>query len=293
MSEAPVQPDKARHVVDAIPVEARLFQGQRAGVVTRTAANAVDFTVAVLLVAAGYLACADALFVIDAPGFSFPTPSFPFPLAGGGALCCSPTSPPPWPRPGARTATTRWACGSSTTAASGACGWCGHPGRALPRLPDRAELGGRQHDEPVAAGHRAANLGDLRTGRHSYHQCPSVRYPSSGGDGQLRLGAATSAPSHTWDAQPVDERRACGRSCAQRASIVAVTALAVEASAGRARGTSPCPPPRSRARTGRTRGRAGPSPGVVAPSMPATNASSSTRSTCTRARCSTCGWAAL
>ena len=83
MSEAPVQPDKTRHVVDAIPVEARPFQGQRAGVVTRTAANAVDFTVAVLVVAAGYLAWSATLFVIDAPGFSFPKPSFLLLLACG------------------------------------------------------------------------------------------------------------------------------------------------------------------------------------------------------------------
>ena len=79
MSEAPVQPvhpDRPSHVVDAIPVEARPFQGQRAGVVTRTAANAVDFAVAVLIVTAGYLSWSALLFVIDAPGFTFPKPSF-------------------------------------------------------------------------------------------------------------------------------------------------------------------------------------------------------------------------
>jgi uncharacterized RDD family membrane protein YckC len=76
VSESPVRPFKAPHVVDAVPVEARPFQGQRAGVVTRTVANAVDFAVAVGVVAAGYLTWCAVLFVVDSRDFAFPNPSF-------------------------------------------------------------------------------------------------------------------------------------------------------------------------------------------------------------------------
>ena len=75
MSEASLHPAGSPHV-DPVPVEARRFQGQRAGVVTRTAANAVDFAVAVAVVAAGYLSWCALLFVVDAEGFSLPKPSF-------------------------------------------------------------------------------------------------------------------------------------------------------------------------------------------------------------------------
>jgi uncharacterized RDD family membrane protein YckC len=76
MSGATARPFKAPHVVDPVPAEARLFQGQRAGVVTRTAANVVDFAVAVGVVAAGYLSWCAFLFVVDAKGFNAPQPSF-------------------------------------------------------------------------------------------------------------------------------------------------------------------------------------------------------------------------
>jgi uncharacterized RDD family membrane protein YckC len=82
MSEASLQPAGSPHV-DAVPVEARPFQGLRAGVVTRTLANTVDFAVAVGVVAAGYLSWCVVLFVVDARDFSFPKPSFLFLLTCG------------------------------------------------------------------------------------------------------------------------------------------------------------------------------------------------------------------
>jgi uncharacterized RDD family membrane protein YckC len=83
MSDAPARPFKAPHVVDPVPAEARPFQGQRAGVVTRTVANTVDFAVSVGVVAAGYLSWCVVLFVVDARDFSFPNPTFLLLLACG------------------------------------------------------------------------------------------------------------------------------------------------------------------------------------------------------------------
>jgi uncharacterized RDD family membrane protein YckC len=62
--------------VDVIPPEARPFQGQRAGLVTRVVANSVDFAVVVAAVAAGYLAFTVFRFLWNSRTFSLPTPSF-------------------------------------------------------------------------------------------------------------------------------------------------------------------------------------------------------------------------
>jgi uncharacterized RDD family membrane protein YckC len=62
--------------VDAIPHEARSFQGQRAGVVTRTAANVLDFLLAAGVVAGGYAAWCAVTFLLNPTKFSFPTVSF-------------------------------------------------------------------------------------------------------------------------------------------------------------------------------------------------------------------------
>jgi uncharacterized RDD family membrane protein YckC len=59
-----------------VPREARPFQGQRAGVVTRTAANVVDFTVAVVAIASGYAAWCAFRFLINPTKFSFPDVPF-------------------------------------------------------------------------------------------------------------------------------------------------------------------------------------------------------------------------
>jgi uncharacterized RDD family membrane protein YckC len=68
--------DVAPRRVDAVPLEARSFQGQRAGVVTRTAANAVDFTLAVVVLAGAYAAWCAVKFLINPTQFKFPAPSF-------------------------------------------------------------------------------------------------------------------------------------------------------------------------------------------------------------------------
>ena len=62
--------------LDALPAEARPFQGQRAGIVTRTAANVADFLLAVFVLACGYAAWCAFKFLINPTRFSFPAPSF-------------------------------------------------------------------------------------------------------------------------------------------------------------------------------------------------------------------------
>jgi uncharacterized RDD family membrane protein YckC len=59
-----------------VPVEARRFQGHRAGVVTRTAANVVDAAVAVAVVTGGYVAWCATRFLLQPAAFSFPAPPF-------------------------------------------------------------------------------------------------------------------------------------------------------------------------------------------------------------------------
>ncbi|MGD9958804.1 RDD family protein [Nocardioides sp.] len=76
MSEPTPDLPRASYAVDAVPVEARPFQGQRAGAVTRTAANTIDGAIALVCIVAGYVGWAAASFLRHPPGFSFPTPSF-------------------------------------------------------------------------------------------------------------------------------------------------------------------------------------------------------------------------
>jgi uncharacterized RDD family membrane protein YckC len=74
-----------RHVVNAVPREARSFQGHTAGVVTRTAANAVDFAVTVAVVIGGYSAWSAVSFLVNPTRFTFPAPPF-IVLLGCGAV---------------------------------------------------------------------------------------------------------------------------------------------------------------------------------------------------------------
>jgi uncharacterized RDD family membrane protein YckC len=77
MSEpAPLGATPPKHLVDAVPREARPFQGQRAGVVTRTVANSVDFTLAVVVIAAGYASWCAFRFLVNPTKFSFPDVPF-------------------------------------------------------------------------------------------------------------------------------------------------------------------------------------------------------------------------
>lgn len=56
----------------AVPAEARSFQGQPAGLVTRMAAAVLDAAVVGLVLVAGYATWAGALFLIDPRGFTLP-----------------------------------------------------------------------------------------------------------------------------------------------------------------------------------------------------------------------------
>jgi uncharacterized RDD family membrane protein YckC len=76
MSQAGSSADPSPHRVDAVPREARPFQGQRAGIVTRTAANVVDFAVVVGALGFGYAAWCAFRFLISPTRFSFPAPPF-------------------------------------------------------------------------------------------------------------------------------------------------------------------------------------------------------------------------
>jgi uncharacterized RDD family membrane protein YckC len=57
--------------VSPVPREARPYQGNRAGVVTRVVANVVDAAVVVALVVAGYAAVNGLVFMVDPRGFQF------------------------------------------------------------------------------------------------------------------------------------------------------------------------------------------------------------------------------
>jgi uncharacterized RDD family membrane protein YckC len=77
----PVHPD-----VDPVPREARAIQGLPAGIVTRTAANTVDFAVVVCVLTAGYAAWFATRFLIQPANFSAPKPPFGAVLACGAVV---------------------------------------------------------------------------------------------------------------------------------------------------------------------------------------------------------------
>jgi len=72
--------------VDPIPQEARPFQGHRAGLVTRTAAAAIDLGIVLLALGVCYLGVSAFLFLLEPRSFTAPTPSIPVVLAAGGLL---------------------------------------------------------------------------------------------------------------------------------------------------------------------------------------------------------------
>jgi uncharacterized RDD family membrane protein YckC len=63
----------ATHSV-SVPAEARPFQGHRAGVVTRTAANVVDAALAIAFISGGYVVWCAVRFLIKPRAFTFPAP---------------------------------------------------------------------------------------------------------------------------------------------------------------------------------------------------------------------------
>ncbi|HEU5039117.1 MAG TPA: RDD family protein [Nocardioides sp.] len=70
----------------AIPKEARGFQGQRAGIVTRVVAAAIDAAVVALVLLGAYLGYAGVRFLLDPRHFSFPDASIFRSLVVGAAL---------------------------------------------------------------------------------------------------------------------------------------------------------------------------------------------------------------
>lgn len=80
---AAVAPDLA---VSPVPVEARPYQGRRAGVVSRIVANAVDFVIIVLALAVGYIVVTCLKFLWSPSTFAFPEPSAMLLLVVGSVL---------------------------------------------------------------------------------------------------------------------------------------------------------------------------------------------------------------
>lgn len=69
--------------VSPLPREARPYQGQRAGLVTRLVAAAIDGAVVGLVLLGGYLALAGLLFLVDPRSFTFPDTHLIVSLASG------------------------------------------------------------------------------------------------------------------------------------------------------------------------------------------------------------------
>ena len=71
-----------RVVVDTVPIEARAFQGDTAGLITRGLANAIDLAVVTILLAIAYFAIAGFMFLRQGARFSFPVVSSRVAFAG-------------------------------------------------------------------------------------------------------------------------------------------------------------------------------------------------------------------
>ena len=69
--------------VSTVPVQARPFQGRRAGLVSRVLACTVDSFVVVAVLAVGYVAVAAVKFLWQTRAFTLPAPSFLLVLAVG------------------------------------------------------------------------------------------------------------------------------------------------------------------------------------------------------------------
>lgn len=72
--------------VDPIPHEARPYQGQPAGIVTRLVAATLDCIVIGVVLGCGYLGWAALLFLVQGRGFSFPQPGLFFSLTAAFAV---------------------------------------------------------------------------------------------------------------------------------------------------------------------------------------------------------------
>ena len=74
------------HETWSVPQQAEAFQGQPAGLVSRSLAAVVDVVVVAMVLVAGYLAMAVVLFAWNPRTFRFPAPSGWFTIAAGGAV---------------------------------------------------------------------------------------------------------------------------------------------------------------------------------------------------------------
>ncbi len=72
--------------VSPVPREARPYQGNRAGVVTRVIASTIDGVVVGAILLAGYATIAGFMFLLDPRNFSFPDTSLILSLAAGFAV---------------------------------------------------------------------------------------------------------------------------------------------------------------------------------------------------------------
>jgi uncharacterized RDD family membrane protein YckC len=70
----------------AVPPDARGYQGQRAGLISRLLASAIDLAVVIGVVAAGYLAVSVVLFLWNPSKFHFPAPDRTWLLIAGGVV---------------------------------------------------------------------------------------------------------------------------------------------------------------------------------------------------------------
>jgi uncharacterized RDD family membrane protein YckC len=78
--------EPVHHDVDPVPREARGIQGLPAGIVTRTAANTVDFAAVVCVLTAGYAAWFATRFLLHPAHFSAPKPAVGAVLVCGGVV---------------------------------------------------------------------------------------------------------------------------------------------------------------------------------------------------------------
>lgn len=72
--------------VSPVPREARPYQGQRAGIVTRLVAAVIDGAVVAAVLLGGYFALAGLLFLVDPRNFSLPHAGLVFSLASAWAV---------------------------------------------------------------------------------------------------------------------------------------------------------------------------------------------------------------
>ena len=90
--------DEAHSRISPIPREARPFQGQRAGIVTRLIAAVLDSLVIGAILLGGYLGLVGLVFLIDPRSFQAPELGLVFSLAAAfGVAVGAGAAPPGWP----------------------------------------------------------------------------------------------------------------------------------------------------------------------------------------------------